>query len=69
MDDIEKLERAIIKAALARYPSWVKRYGEPKPWGHPQAIDTKAGWNLVMATKALYEATRKRHPATGGQEP
>lgn len=59
---IAKLERAIIKTALKRYPKWVKANGEPKPWGHPQCIESKDAWDLVMATKALYEARKCPKP-------
>lgn len=56
---LAKLERAVIKTALIRYAQWLKSHGEPQPWGHPQCCKPKAAFNLIMATKALYEAKRK----------
>lgn len=54
------LERALIRAAFARYREWRKRFGEPKPWGTQPNVATKLGWKMLMATKKLYEAKRGR---------
>ena len=54
--DRAKLERRVIKTALLRYAEWTKQHGEP--WA-ADFHDRKKAYAHLMATKALYEATRK----------
>mgnify|MGYP001609407071 CR=1 FL=1 len=63
--DIAKLKQALIKAALIQYEKWLVANAEPKPWGHPQGAKTKAAHNLIMATKALYDAIKQARAGKG----
>jgi hypothetical protein len=56
--DLSELERAVIKAALARYREWTNLHGELLPWGHQQGFASKPSWNLVHAVERLYKAKR-----------
>ena len=58
--DSAKLEREVIKTTLRRYKRWLKTYGAPKPWGHPQCVQQKDAYDHIVAVHALYEATRGR---------
>lgn len=55
---LRKLERALIKAALVRYAEWQKVFSGPNPWGKHPNVKTKKAWDLLMAAKRLYEASR-----------
>lgn len=57
---MNKLEKALIRAALARYREWHAQYGEPNPWGEYPNVSSKKGHAMLMATKAIYDAQRKR---------
>ena len=63
--DIAKLERAFIKAGLIQYKQWRDANGEPLRWGDPRALKTKAAHNLLMAVKALYDATEQARASKG----
>lgn len=58
-ETIQKLERRVIATALKRYGEWVKKHGEPAPWGHPRCVEPRKAYEHLMAVKALHEASRK----------
>ena len=60
-----KLARALEKTALIQYKKWRDVHGEPEPWGAPHALKSKSAHNLLMAAKALYDATEQARVGKG----
>lgn len=50
---IAKLERRLIKTALARFAEWHKEFGKPKP---EDFLDRKKSYAHLLAAQNLYEA-------------